>query len=68
MSPATKPLSQISEEAIQLLAREMGVADTARFIRLFHTGSGDYTQDRRERFADQSLDDLIDELETSSDQ
>ena len=58
MSPKTKPLSQLNEEAIHLLTRELGVADTARFLRQFTTGT-DYTKERRERLADTSLDEVL---------
>lgn len=63
MSPKTKPLSRLNEEAIQLLTKELGVADTARFIRQFTTGTGDYTEERRERFAETSLGELLEEIE-----
>jgi len=63
MSPKTKTLSQVNEEAIHLLSRELGVADTARFIRQFTTGTGDYTKERRERFAETSLDEILEEIE-----
>lgn len=59
MSPKTKPLSQLNEEAIHLLTEELGVADTARFLRQFTTGMGDYTKERRERLADTSLDEVL---------
>jgi hypothetical protein len=63
MSPKTKPLSRVNEEAIRLLTKELGVADTARFIRQFTIGAGDYTEERRERFAETSLDQLLEEIE-----
>ena len=63
MSPKTKPLSRVNEEAIQLLTKELGVADTARFIRQFTAGTGDYTEERRERFSETSLDELLEEIE-----
>jgi hypothetical protein len=63
MSPKIKPLSRVNEETIQLLTKELGAADTARFIRQFTTGTGDYTEERRERFAETSLDDLLEEIE-----
>jgi hypothetical protein len=63
MSPKTKPLSRVNEEAIRLLTKELGVADTARFIRQFTTGTGDYTVERRERFAETSLDEILEEIE-----
>lgn len=67
MSPKTKPLSQLNEEAIHLLTRELGVADTARFLRQFTTGMGNYTEERRERLADTSLDELLDKIEERRD-
>ena len=58
----TKPLSQINEEAIQILTRELGTADTARFIQQFTTGEGGYTKERRERLKDTSIDDVMREI------
>jgi hypothetical protein len=52
----------LNEEAIQLLTRELGVADTARFIRQFTSGSGNYTEERKERYGDRSLEDIIAEI------
>lgn len=68
MSPKTKPLSQLNEEAIHLLTRELGVADTARFLRQFTTGTGDYTKERRERLADTSLDEVVEKLRDRRDE
>ena len=62
MSPKTKPLSQLNEEALRLLTEELGVADTARFLRQFTTGTGDYTEERRERYSDTSLDEVLDRI------
>jgi hypothetical protein len=62
MSPKTKPLSQLNEEAFHLLTEELGVADTARFLRQFTTGTGNYTRERRERLADTSLDEVLEKM------
>jgi len=59
MSLQIKPLDELNEEAIRVLTRELGVANTARFIRQFTTGTGDYTEERPELFAGQSLDDIL---------
>lgn len=59
MSLQIKSLDDLNEEAIRVLTRELGVANTARFIRQFTTGTGDYTEERRELFANQSLDDIL---------
>lgn len=48
MSIATKTLLENTEEAIAILSRELGVANTLRFLRQFRSGSGNYTEDRDE--------------------
>jgi hypothetical protein len=50
MAVLARPLSEITEEGIRLLVREMGAADAARFISQFTTGYGDYTEQRKELF------------------
>jgi hypothetical protein len=50
MAVPVRPLIDINEEAIRLLSREMGAADTARFISQFTTGFGNYTEERKELF------------------
>ncbi len=59
MSLQIKPLDELNEEVIRVLTRELGVANTARFIRQFTTGTGDYTEERQKLFAGQSLDDIL---------
>ncbi|NBB85028.1 MAG: hypothetical protein GVY12_02235 [Bacteroidetes bacterium] len=59
MSLKIKPLDEVNEEAVRVLTRELGVANTARLLRQFTTGSGNYTEERKELFEDQSLDDLL---------
>ena len=39
----TKPLNQITQEAIEILYREIGVVNTVRFLNQFTAGFGDYT-------------------------
>ena len=63
MSLEIKPLSQLNEEALQLLTQELGVADTARFLRQFTTGTGNYTEERRERSEDTSIDEVLERIE-----
>lgn len=62
MSTEIQSLDKLNEEALRVLTRELGVANTARFIQQFTTGSGNYTEERRELFKDQTLDDLLDEI------
>lgn len=62
MALPTKPLSEITEEAIHLLAKEMGAADTMRFLLQFTTGPGNYTEERHELFKDMTMDDILGEI------
>jgi len=57
------PLAEITDRAIHLLKREMGVADTIRFLNQFRTGTGDYTEEREARFSDLTLDGIVRDIE-----
>jgi len=59
MNVPTRPLAEVTERAIDALVRELGVADTARFLQQFGTGYGDYTADREVLFGHLSLDEVI---------
>jgi hypothetical protein len=59
MTVQTKPLAQITAEAIRILCREIGAADTARFINQFTTGFGNYSEEREQLFKDMTMDDVI---------
>lgn len=55
----TKPLNQITQEAIQVLYQKIGVVNTVRFLNQFTIGYGDYTAERDALFADMILDDIL---------
>ena len=59
-----KPLTQITQEAIQILYREIGVVNTVRFLNQFTTGYGDYTTERDNLFADLTLDEIMGDIKT----
>ncbi len=59
MNAPAKPLAEVTERAIRVLAREIGVADTARFLHQFGAGYGDYTAERDALFGHLTLDDVI---------
>jgi len=65
MSVPATPLEEVTERAIRILSREMGVADTMRFLKQFVAGAGDYTEGREELFADLTLDDILAEVRKS---
>jgi hypothetical protein len=59
----TKPLAEITQTAIRVLCKEIGLVDTMRFVGQFTMGYGDYTEERDALFADMTLDDMIMEIE-----
>ncbi len=61
MTVQTRPLSEVTHDAIRLLARELGVVETARFLGQFGIGRGDYTTERGALFEGVSTGELIEE-------
>jgi hypothetical protein len=59
MNVQTKPLSEITQQAIDLLFKELGIVNTIRFLNQFTTGYGDYTQEREALFKDLTLDEIL---------
>ena len=59
-----KTLAEVSQEAISLLCKEIGVVNTLRFINQFTNGYGDYTKEREELFNGMSLNDIISEIKS----
>jgi hypothetical protein len=62
MIAETRPLAEITQEALRLLYREMGLVNTVRFLNQFTGGYGNYTEERRAANEDQSLDELLAEI------
>ena len=63
MTIPARPLAEITERAIAALVRELGVADTARFLREFGVGYGNYTEERDALFGHLSLEEVIEQSE-----
>ena len=59
MKVQTKPLSDITQQALVLLSKELGIADTVRFLNQFTAGYGDYTAEHEALFKDLTLDDIL---------
>ncbi len=62
MNVQPKPLSQITQEAIAVLSREIGIANTLRFLNQFSTGYGNYTEERETLFKDLTLDQILQQM------
>ena len=59
MNLQPKPLTEITQHAIDLLSKELGIVDTVRFLTQFTTGYGNYTEERDALFQDLTLDDIL---------
>jgi hypothetical protein len=59
MTVETKPLAELTSRAIEILCRELGAADTLRFVNQFTTGFGDYTAERESLLGPTTLDEII---------
>jgi hypothetical protein len=68
MNVQTKPLSEITQQAIDLLFKEMGIVNTRRFPNQFTTGYGDYTQEREALCKDLTLDEILAAMKNAPDQ
>jgi len=55
----TKPLSEVTQQALAVLIKEIGVVNTVRFLNQFTMGYGDYISERDTLFADLTLDELL---------
>lgn len=62
MTPEITPLAEINQRATSVLIREIGVVDTLRFLGQFRSGSGNYTQDRRQWLDNLSLHEITAEI------
>jgi hypothetical protein len=62
MTLPLKPMAEITQEAFRHLSREIGLANTVRFINQFTSGKGNYTEERNEAFAGMTLEDIVSEI------
>jgi len=59
---AAIPLAEITHSAIQLLCRQIGIANTARFLNQFTTGYGNHTEERDQLFGHLTVKDIAAEI------
>jgi hypothetical protein len=57
-----QPLTAITQEALRVLYRELGLVNTIRFLNQFTTGFGNYTEERRALLEHQTLDEVLADL------
>ena len=44
---SAKTLHQVQQEGLDVLVEKLGPDDAIRFLQIYETGSGDWTQDRK---------------------
>jgi len=59
MTTQTKPLKEVTEEALAVLNERLGVTNTMRFLAQFTIGQGNYTEEREQLIRDLSFDDIM---------
>jgi hypothetical protein len=57
---------EIRKEGWQALTERLGIAGAIRFLTQYDPGHGDYTQERREIFAELTLEDALRQIEKQS--
>ena len=62
MITQTKNLNEITQQAIEVLFKEVGVANTIRFLNQFLTSYGNYTEERENLFEDLTLNEILAQL------
>ena len=62
MTIQEKALSEITKDAVEVLSKEIGIANTIRFINQFAIGYGNYTQERERIFEDMTLEEILSEI------
>ncbi|MBE0638202.1 MAG: hypothetical protein IH598_06770 [Bacteroidales bacterium] len=55
-------LYEINREAFSILTKQLGLANTMRFLNQFNTGKGDYTKQKDELFSCKTVQDIADEI------
>lgn len=57
-----RPLTELTQDAIRILYRELGVIETVRFLRQLTNGYGEYQAEREALLGHKSLPELLAEI------
>ena len=68
MTVVVKPLAEVTRRAIEILSRELGAADTMRFVGQFTSGHGDYTAERESLFGQATLEEILSAIKEATHQ
>ena len=59
----TRTIAEIRRDGLAALTERLGAAGMIRFLHLFDSGAGDYTNERREWLDGQTVDDVLARIE-----
>lgn len=59
MNASQKPVGDFNQRVVDLLCREIGVAETLRFLGQFNLGTGNYTEERDALIGHLTLEEII---------
>ncbi len=62
MTVQTRTLHEIDRAGRAALVRELGVVDALRFIGQYSSGTGDYTEERKQWLEEETTDALFDQI------
>lgn len=62
MGTPTMTLSQIQQKGLEVLSRELGPVGMIRFLQMFETGYGNYSEERRHWLDDQRIEDIVERI------
>ena len=59
MTTPTMTLSQIQQKGLEALSRELGPVGMIRFLQMFETGHGDYSEERHQWLDEQRIEKIV---------
>lgn len=59
MTTQTMTLNEIQQTGLEALSRELGPVGMVRFLQMFETGEGNYSQQRHDWLDDQKVEDIV---------
>jgi hypothetical protein len=68
MTTETSPLAEVTQVAIRVLLREIGVVNTLRFLNQYTAGYGNYTEERGQLFGQMTVQAIVAEIEKDREQ
>jgi hypothetical protein len=63
MNSARPTAAHLTTKVIRLLSREIGAAETARFLNQFTLGAGDYTEERDQITGNPTVEEFLAEID-----